>query len=327
MSPSPQELAEPSTPQARERADNVNAHAPRVGFFKRLLGPLHYSGSFWLRVNYWVSTRLPEVCVGPLLWVCVRFSYCVLPSVRRALGANQALVLGPAPRRETRRRVLRSLDLFSWCLVERWERFDPKRPFDIRVEGIEHWEAANQEGVGILLVTAHVGMWEAASRMAADKSKREVHLVREPEMDLGTQSFLEDLLARDRDTTYVTHFADNPMLGIELMNALRAGNLVALQGDRPRTGGRAIPTTLFGEPFEIPAGLTVLARSTACPLLPVFALREGRRRYRVRFSQPLLCPVTSDRQADTQVLAEALSGELEQIIRQAPEQWFKFGGN
>lgn len=304
----------------------ANAHAPRVGSFKRILGPLHYSGSFWLRFHYWLATETPEWFLRFVSWLCVRVCYVTLPSVRHALAKNHALVQGAASRRETRRRVLRALDEFCWCLTERWERFEGKHEFDVRVEGLDHWLSIKDSESGVLFVTAHVGMWESASRVAAEKNFTEVHLVREREMDAGAQEFLEGLLARDEGTTYVTHFADNPTLGILLMNAIREGHLVALQGDRPRAGGRTLTTTLFGQPFSVPEGPAILTRSTGCPMLPVFALREGRRRYLLRFCEPLIAQRTRDRTADNQALVDAFAHSLEDVIRSAPEQWFKFGG-
>jgi lauroyl/myristoyl acyltransferase len=306
--------------------EEINAHAPRVGFFKRVLGPLHYSGVFWLRFHYSLVTNAPDWVIACANWFCVRSCYVLLPSVRRALATNQDLAMGSVSPRQTRKRVLKSLDAFAWCLAERWERFEGSKPIELRYEGREHCEKLLASDQGILMITGHVGMWEAASRVAADESAREVHLVREREMDAGAQSFLEKLLARSKCTKYVTHFADDPVLGIELMNALRDGNLVALQGDRPRRGGRSLEVKVFGRTCHVPDGPAILARSTGCPLLPVFARREGRRRYVVRFFEPLISLHTRDRAADNRTLIDAYVRDLESAIRTAPEQWFKFGG-
>lgn len=307
-------------------ASAANAHAPRVGVFRRWLGPLHFSGVFWARFGFWVSTRTPDWILRPTAWVCARGAYALLPGVRRSLLWNRRLVQGPASRRVERRRVLESFDTFSWCLAERWERFEPERRFEVEFEGVEHWEAATADGAGVLLVTAHVGMWEAASRLPATEFRRQVHLVREPELDAGCQAFLEGLLARDGTAEYVTHFANDPTLGVALLNAVRDGHMVALQGDRPRAGGRTLGVRLFGAPFELPDGPAVLARATRRPLLPVFALREGRRRYRVVFGEPVAAARTPDRAADHQGVADAFAAVLEGVIARAPGQWFKFGG-
>jgi len=307
-----------------------NVQAPHVGPFRRLLGPLHFSGVFWQHVGHWASNPLPDLLLRPLVRGCAWTVYWTVPAVRSALSANHALVQGAAGGATTRRRVVDTLTTFAWCLVERHERLGPRgaapEAFTVSFEGREHWESATAGGAGVLLVTAHVGMWEAASRLPADRLEREVHLVRERELDPLVQDFLERQLARVSGATYVTHFADDPTLGVALLNAVRDGHLVALQGDRPRSGGRALEVELFGRPFALPAGPAVLARSTGRPLLPVFALREGRRSYRVRFCPPLSAPRTRDARADRQAVADAFARELEAVVRAAPGQWFKFGG-
>jgi lauroyl/myristoyl acyltransferase len=58
------------------------------------------------------------------------------------------------------------------------------------------------------------------------------------------------------------------MLGVLLAEALDRGEMVAIQGDRPRAGGRIVATTLFGRPFDVPAGPAALARTARVPLLP-----------------------------------------------------------
>ncbi len=105
---------------------------------------------------------------------------------------------------------------------------------------------------------------------------------------------------------------------------LEAGELVALQGDRPRRGGGAVPTRLFGRPFALPVGPLALARQTGSPLLPTFVYREGRRRYRVVFHAPIRVARTADRRADFAAAAGRFGAVLEDAVRRAPYQWFVF---
>lgn len=114
------------------------------------------------------------------------------------------------------------------------------------------------------------------------------------------------------------------MQGMELLDALWRGEIVAVQGDRPRAGGRSIDATLFGRPFPLPPGPAALARTADAPLLPVFVVREGRRRYRVVFRPPIRAPRTDDRAADLTATMRRVAAEIEWAIRRAPHQWFCF---
>lgn len=155
--------------------------------------------------------------------------------------------------------------------------------------------------------------------------RRRVHLVREEELDPEAQAFVRELLERRSGDLMETHFAGDPLLATDLAAALGRGDVVALQGDRPRAGGRAIAVELCGRPFELPVGPLALARAAGAPLLPVFAFREGRRRYRVAFRDPIRVAATDDRRADLRRAAERVAAELEWAIRRVPHQWFCFG--
>ena len=128
---------------------------------------------------------------------------------------------------------------FGWCLAERYRYLATPERFQAAVEGEENWRSAFAGGRGAVVVTAHIGPWENAVRFGATDAKRRIHVVREKELDPRAQEFVREIVSRSGDD-YTTHFADDdPALGLELVKALRAGDIVALQGDRPRTGGQS----------------------------------------------------------------------------------------
>jgi KDO2-lipid IV(A) lauroyltransferase len=59
-------------------------------------------------------------------------------------------------------------------------------------------------------------------------------------------------------------------------------------------------------------------------MLPVFALREGRRRFRLVFRPPIEVARTADRDADLAAAMAQVAGDIEHAIRRAPNQWFAF---
>jgi KDO2-lipid IV(A) lauroyltransferase len=152
-----------------------------------------------------------------------------------------------------------------------------------------------------------------------------VHLVREEELDPRAQAFIRDLLRERMGERYHSHFAtDDPRLALELREALRGGAIVALQGDRPRSGGRSLTVELFGHPFELPEGPLALARATGASVLPVFVLRTGRERYRLFFDEVIDVAQSEDRSADLAAAARRYAAALAGAIVQAPHQWFCF---
>lgn len=177
---------------------------------------------------------------------------------------------------------------------------------------------------GGVLATAHVGPWETAAHFGASNSPRRIHLVREREIDPRAQRFIQELLSRSGNE-YVTHFAGEDLtLALELAKALRDGDVVALQCDRPRAGGRTVTVRLFGRPMPLPAGPAALARAADVPILPVFHFREGRFRVRTVVRPPIRVARTADRDSDVTGAMHRLATEIEWAIQQRPHQWFCF---
>jgi KDO2-lipid IV(A) lauroyltransferase len=300
-------------------------HAPERGWAAQLLGDLHVTGLFWYRLHRWAVARLPERALAPLVAFFTTFFFLTILKIRRAIASNLVPVLGPSGWLERQRRIFRTMHAFAWCLTERYERLVAGRPFEVEIEAIEHWNAITRAGHGFVMVTAHLGLYEVGSMLASVREARRVHLVREPEVDPRAQAFIRECVASAEGTHYTMHFqSGDPMQGVALAEALARGEIVAIQADRPRSGGRSVEATLFGRPFSLPAGPAALARTAGVPMLPVFILRAGRRRVRVVVCPPIDVARTARRNADLADAMRRVAGELEAGIRRAPHQWFVF---
>jgi lauroyl/myristoyl acyltransferase len=114
-------------------------------------------------------------------------------------------------------------------------------------------------------------------------------------------------------------------VGLDLLRALRDGEIVAVQGDRP-VGKANLDVSLFGEPASLPTGPVQLAMATGAPILPVFTAQRGASRHELILRPPLRCRRVRGEGADA-ALAGAMAGiaeALEYVIRRNPEQWFNF---
>ena len=291
---------------------------------RRLLGPFHVTGVFWYRFHGWGARHWPSSQMWVIVTAFTTFFFLTLIKIRGAVAHNLEAVLGRCgwPRRQLR--IYRTMFTFAWCLTERYERLQTARTFHLRVEGLERWAALCSSGGGFILVTAHVGSWEVGSMFPAAAEGRPVHVVREAEADPQAQEYIAELIHKQGAGLYITHFAEDPRLGMLLLDALRGGEIVALQGDRPRTGGRVASLTLFGRPFPLPVGPAALARAAGVPLVPVFIVREGRRRYRAEIRPPIHVAPAAESAAGIEEALSRFAAELERAIAAEPHQWFCF---
>lgn len=299
-------------------------HGPALGASHRLFGRLHVTGVFWYRLHYWGVAHMPPWGIRVGMLAFTTFFFLSLGRIRTAIAANLDPVLGRAGLGTRARRAYRTMYEFAECLTEKYRRAAVPERMQFVVEGEEHWLEVTAEGRGVVLVTAHIGPWEIGAQLGAAEGERRVHVVREGEIDPRAQAFVRELVKRG-GANYVTHFAgDDPRLTLELRDVLVRGEIVALQGDRPRSGGRTVRAAIFGRPVPLPTGPAALARAAVVPMLPVFNFREGPLRMRTVVRPPIQVAATPDREADTADAMRRFAEEIEWAIRERPHQWFCF---
>jgi lauroyl/myristoyl acyltransferase len=171
------------------------------------------------------------------------------------------------------------------------------------------------EGLGGLVsVTAHVGNWEMAGRLLARRTTRRTHVVVAPE----AVPALERWVRRDGEgMRFVPR--THPRIGVELLAALRRGEVVALQGDRALGDRSDVEIPFFGHPARFPLGPFLLARAAGVPVVPAFCMLGPGYRYHVRIAPPI-----EARRGAEEVAAGTWVALLESVVREHPTQWFNF---
>lgn len=122
-----------------------------------------------------------------------------------------------------------------------------------------------------------------------------------------------------------------PELMIELQERLERGELIAIAADRLAVPGfssvtaRTVTVDFMGRPAPLAQGPFILATLLKCPVMAMFALREGDKR--VIYAHELRSEVKvarSERSAFIQALAQDFAQLLEQHALTHPYDWFNF---
>ncbi len=170
------------------------------------------------------------------------------------------------------------------------------------------------QGRGVVLVSGHLGSWEAASRVIA--LMKPVTAIARPMNNPLMQALMDRHQLRGA-LEVVPKRAANPH---RLVNALRKGRVLAILADQHAPDSR-VWIDFFGRTaatYTTPALLHLL---TGAPLIFGTAIREDVLRYRICLSEPLVFTRTDDRNADARRITETLTRRLEAAIRQHPEQY------
>jgi KDO2-lipid IV(A) lauroyltransferase len=183
------------------------------------------------------------------------------------------------------------------------------------VHGGEHLQAVLAAPRGFVAATAHLGNWDLAGRLLSTYG-RTLHVLMAPEHDAALQRFLRQ---RGEGTSqrFVTN--DGPTTFVQLLTALRRGEIVAVQMDRA-TGHRSdVLVPFFGAPAAFPLGPFKLAGAAQVPVLPCFCLLRPDQRYDI-FVEPAIVVVRGHEETALQQMVRV----LERYVALAPEQWCNF---
>ena len=237
-----------------------------------------------------------------------------LPAERAAVRKTLAAVTGASgPRLE--QLTTRVFGDFAMCfsdLVSTNRR--PAARLSTYVHGVIGGEQVQGLSGGLISVTAHVGNWELAGRLLATRAARRTNVVVSPE----EAPELERWVRRDGDgMRFVPR--THPGIGVELLAALRRGEVVALQGDRAIGTRGDVSIPFFGRPARFPLGPFLLARAAGVPIVPAFCLLGRGHLYTVRISPPIRVARGGEEAA-----ARDWVRLLEGIVQEHPTQWFNF---
>jgi predicted LPLAT superfamily acyltransferase len=111
----------------------------------------------------------------------------------------------------------------------------------------------------------------------------------------------------------------SPMVGVELVAALRRGEIVAFQLDRAMGGRGDESVPFFGAPATFPLGPFVTAAAAGAPVVPAFCVLGPDGSYRLHVEPAL----TVSRGAELDALSRAVA-VLERYVARYWDQWFNF---
>ncbi len=194
--------------------------------------------------------------------------------------------------------------------------------FQFAFEGEEHIREALSAGKGLVLLSAHVGAWEAAGHML-ERIDVPVNVVMYQAEVERIKVVLEKAMAGRSFKPLIIKgsFEDS----VEILAALRRGEIVAMLGDRA-TGGRTAELPFLGAEARFPIGPFAVAAVAGAPLINTFAARQGLYRYRLQ-AGPAVYPEFSGRQDRGRQLRQWMVefiANLEQFLQRYPLQWHNF---
>ena len=209
------------------------------------------------------------------------------------------------------------------------ERLEIERRSDIAFErdGEEHLAEACKAGRGAIVLMSHFGRWEIGARLLA-RRQHDVTLVMGGQKDGDARAGVdEDLRGAGIGVVTIPEGQGQASDILQAVQRLREGGIVSLAADRAFGDARKLRLPFLGHVVEIAAAPFALALISGAPLLTVFSIRLGPRRYRFTSDPPIILVAKNrdERQAVMERAAAAYLQRLHDMVKAHPEQWQNFG--
>jgi lauroyl/myristoyl acyltransferase len=244
--------------------------------------------------------------------------FAIARNQREAVLRNQRQVSGRRGRVRDHWRAYKVFAEFARSMTESMEQWGPRpRPLSVTVADRDIALEALAERRGLIVLTGHFGCWEVAARFVADLG-RPFNLVTAQEPNPTVREFVHRF--RTRHGVRVIYSDRSVFAALPILQALRRGEVVGMQIDPWGLPQGTREIDFCGRPTRFQFGPFVVARVARAPLVPVFALRTGIRRYRVHVAGRF-DPTTT---AEAAAAFTATLRSYERLVREQPAQWLLF---
>ncbi len=283
-----------------------------------------------LQLMFQAMAWVPRFAHPPVAAVTALFFCYILKRERRAVAGNLRQITGSRGLAVYWKvyRVFYSFSDFmvSYCYVPQASHAellsmltgDSRQVADERnAASIRKYLAA---GNGLIVWTAHLGNPEFASRLL-EMFDRPVNVARVVE-DNPAEILLRSRMSSER--LRVVDLKGGAHATIQLLQALRRNEIVAIQGDRVYNPHHSMEVPFFSKPAAFPLGPFLLSQVSGAPLLPAFVVRQSWMCYRTLIGDVILPGATGNLETDQVTALTQAVRFLETQLAVHYDQWINF---
>ncbi len=277
-------------------------------------------GSIWgLQFFVFVVSAMGRTVARFWVWLIMPYYFLAARTARRATADFLRRIEQPSGWGA----VFRQFVTFSHCVVDKILLLRGEtEAFDLELIGHEHMESL--QGRGALLLSAHVGSFEALRAAARDYDMVVNIIVNRTNARMVNKVFSD--LETDGKLQLVEMGDDQVKLMLRLRELVEMGQTISIMGDRVTAGERSMVVPFLGQDARFPTGAYLLAHALKCPVFLVFGIYEGGNKYTLHcepFAEQIRLP-RKGRQDALKGWVDKYSERLEHYARRSPSNWWNF---
>jgi len=191
--------------------------------------------------------------------------------------------------------------------------------FTFDFDGEQHLREMIAKGSGGLLLSGHLGSWEAAGHLLKRLNTR-INIVMYDGEDANIKQYM-DAITGEKSFNIIYVRGDLEHI-FKINQALSNNEIVCMHADRFLSGNKTIIADFLGMPAKFPEGPFLLAQRLKVPVVYVYAFKETNTHY--HFYSTGIKNFDSQKGDTVQIILNDYVKSLETMVHKYPEQWFNY---
>jgi predicted LPLAT superfamily acyltransferase len=193
--------------------------------------------------------------------------------------------------------------------------------FTFNFDGVDNLREIVSEGRGGILLSAHVGNWEAAGQLL-EHLNSPINIVMFDGEHKQIKEYLDSVAVNKQFK--VIAIKDDMSHVYAIGEALQRNELICLHADRFLDDTKTLVKDFLGAPAHIPEGPFALSAVYKVPTSFVFAFKETDTHYHFFGSKFIQRQADEDKASFISRLSGLFVSQLEEKVKRYPEQWFNY---
>ena len=192
-----------------------------------------------------------------------------------------------------------------------WEEISDR----IKIDGDGHIQRALELNRGLIMISAHIGNWEAGLQFMSCFCQAPITGVAKKIRFKPLHRWLNRLRIR-----FGMKIIDKRGALPRMRQTLRSGEVIGLLIDQSKRS-ESVDVDFLGKRVTAPSAAAFLALRCKSPVLPVFCIRANNGLINIQVGSPLNIQRTGDLRADLIANTQMMTKIVEDAVRSYPDQW------